>query len=134
MLRFFLKLADPPLVICDHNTETARLLHRNRHNRNRYISIIRFMEVQHDFIIHLINMVTGKNQYIFRIVVFHILKILVNRICRTGVPFAVRTLLIRRQYRHTSVIAIQIPRDADPDMCIQPQRLILCQDSDCINS
>jgi NDP-sugar pyrophosphorylase family protein len=53
----------------------------------------------------------------------HIFQILIDRICSTCIPFTVATLLIGRQYGHTSDIAIQIPGNTDPDMGIQSERL-----------
>ena len=79
-------------------------------------------------------MVTGKNQDIFRMVGFHKFHILIDRVRRAGVPLAVRTLLIRRQDRYAAVSAVQIPRNTDSDMGIQPQGTILCQDTDRINA
>ena len=127
MFRFLFKLGDTMVLICDHDTETACLLNGNRHYRNGNLCIVGLMEVQHDFIIHLINMISGKDQNIFGIVALHIFQVLIDRICSTCIPFTVATLLIGRQYGHTSDIAIQIPGNTDPDMGIQSERLILCQ-------
>ena len=79
-------------------------------------------------------MVAGKNQHIFRVKALHIFDILIDRVCCTGVPFAVFIFFIRRQNSNTSDIPVQIPRNTDPNMRIQPQRLILCQYTDCINT
>ena len=59
MLRFLLKLRNASYVICYHDTKTACFLNRYRHTGNRHIRFIRFMEIKHYFIIHLIDMVTG---------------------------------------------------------------------------
>ena len=118
MLRLLLKLRDAVVVICDHDTETAGLLNRNLHGRDRHIRIVRLVVLQHHLIVHLVNMISGQNQDIFRIVVLHIFKILINRIRRTCVPVASLALLIRRKHGYASDIAIQIPRDTDTDMRI----------------
>ena len=120
------KLGDTMVLICDHDTETACLLNGNRHYRNGNLCIVGLMEVQHNFIIHLINMISGKDQNIFGIVALHIFQVLIDRICSTCIPFTVATLLIGRQYGHTSNIAIQIPGNTDPDMTLDvrtPRRL-----------
>ena len=92
------------------------------------------MEVQHHLIIHLINMISGKNQNVVRIVLLHIVHILENGICSSCIPLTVRTLFVWRQYRHSSFIFIQIPRDSNSNMCVQTQWLILCQYTDRINT
>ena len=52
----------------------------------------------------------------------------------TCVPLCLAHLLIRRQNGYASDISVQIPRNTDPDVGIQPQGLILCQHTYCINS
>ena len=81
------------------------------------------MEVQHDFIVHFVNMISGKDQHILRIVALHILQILIDRIRCTGIPFAVGTLFIWRKYGNSSDITIQIPGNTDSDMGIQSEGL-----------
>ena len=115
------------ILICDHDTETACLLHGNRHYRNGNFRVVGLMEVQHDFVVHFINMISGKDQHILRIVALHILQILIDRIRSTGIPFAVGTLFIWRKYGNSSDITIQIPGNTDSDMGIQSEGLVLCQ-------
>jgi len=53
------KFHDTVGLICYHDTKTACFLNRYRHTGNRHIRFIRFMEIKHYFIIHLIDMVAG---------------------------------------------------------------------------
>ena len=92
------------------------------------------MIIQHHFIIHFINMISGKDQNIFRIITFHIAQILINGIRCTCIPLTACTLLIWRKYRNTALISIQIPRNTNSDMRIQTQRLILCQYTNCVDT
>ena len=133
-LWFLLKLRHTPCLICNHDPEAACFFYWNRHTGNRYICLICLVIIQHDFVIHFINMISRENQYIIRIVLLHIIQILKNRIGRSGIPFAVGTLFIRRKYGHTALVSVQIPRNTNADMGIQPQWLILCQNTDCIDS
>ena len=87
------------------------------------------MVFQHYLVVHLVDVVAGQNQHILWIVRFHVFQILVDRVRRTGVPIASFAPLIRRKYRHTTYVAVQIPRNTDSNMCIQPQRLILGQNA-----
>lgn len=78
-------------------------------------------------------MISGKDQNIFRIITFHIAQILINGIGCTGIPFTVIASLIRWKYGHSTIVPIEIPRNADADMCIQPEWLILRQHTNRIN-
>ena len=72
-------------------------------------------------------MITGQNKHIIGVVALHIREILIDRVRSPRVPVRMRDLLIRRQYRDSSHILIEVPRDSDPDVRIQPQRHILRQ-------
>ena len=134
MFRFLLKLSNTVTLISDHNTKTAGFLDRNRHTCNGNICLVRLVEIQHHFVIHLINMVTGKDQYVVWIILLHISQILINRIGSSCIPFTACTLLIWRKDCNTTFIAVQIPRNTNPNMCIQAERLVLCQHTHRINS
>ena len=134
LLRFLLEFPHTSLLIRHHNPESACFFHRNRHTCNRNIRFICLMEIQHYLIVHLIDVIPGKDQHIIRIVLFHVIKILEDCIRCSGIPFTVVTPLIRRKHSHTAFISIQIPRDSNSDMCVQTQWLILSQNSHCINA
>ena len=121
MLRLLLKFTDLAVRIRHDDPEPTGFLDRNRHRRDRDIRFICFMEIKHYLVIHLINMISRQDQ--------HIIQILIDRIRRSGVPFAVGAFLVRRKNRNTSHIPVQIPRDPDSDMRIQTQWLILCQNA-----
>ena len=129
MLRLLLKFTDLAVRIRHDDPEPTGFLDRNRHRRDRDIRFICFMEIKHYLVIHLINMISRQDQHIIRIILFHIIQILIDRIRRSGVPFAVGAFLVRRKNRNTSHIPVQIPRDPDSDMRIQTQWLILCQNA-----
>ena len=118
LCRFLLELTNTVLLIGHYDTKTACLLHRHRHNCDGNIRIVLLMEIKHHFIVHLIDMVSGQDQYIFRIVTVYVFHILINSIRCTGIPFTSATFLIWLQNRNTTVITIQIPRNTNTDMRI----------------
>ena len=61
-------------------------------------------------------MISGQNNYILRMVTFHIIQILKNRICSPCIPFAVIAFFVRRQNSDAPVIPVKIPWDANADM------------------
>ena len=133
--RLFLKFVNLIAVLGIHNAEAVCFLHRHLHNGNRCRCIVRLMEGKHLGIIHFINVVTGKNQHIFRIIAVDKVNILINGVCRPVEPFAgIPCFHMRCKNRHTAVFLIQIPWNPNPDMLIQTQRLILCQHADGIHT
>ena len=134
MLRFFFKFGNSSVSVCDHDTKTACFFDRYRHTCDGHICMVCFVIVKHHLVIHFVNVVAGKNQNIFRIVCFHISHVLVNCICSSCIPFAVCTFFVWRQNGYAAFVFIEIPRNTDSDMGIQPQRLILGQYAYRINS
>ena len=72
MFRFLLKFQDPVRLVRNTNPKSACLFNRNRNRRHRNVCVVGFMKVQHYLIIHLVDVVTAKDQNIVRIVIFHI--------------------------------------------------------------
>ena len=134
LLRLLFELFDPAFAVCHNDSESARFLDRHRHRGDRDIRFVCLVKIEHDLVIHLINMIPRKNQHIIRIICLHVVQVLVNCICRPCVPLAVRALLVGRQNRYPSNISVQIPRDTDPDMRIKTQRLILRQHAHSVDS
>ena len=77
------------------------------------------MIFQHNLVIHLVNVVAGQDQNIFRIILLHILHVLVNGIGRSGVPVAAFTLLVWREHCDSAYVSVKVPRNPDPDVGIQ---------------
>ena len=134
MLRFLLKFLNLLVLICDNNAKTTSLFHWNRNRCKCYICLVCLVEIKHHLIIHFVNMVAAQNQHIVRVIIFHISQILIYSIRCTCIPLTAGTLLIWRQNRNSTYITIQIPRNTNANVCIQAQRLILCQHADGIYS
>ena len=124
--RLLLKFQDPAPFLRYHDSKTAGLLHRHRHGGYCDIRLICLVEIQHKLIIHLINMVSGEDQYKFWMIVLYIFQILINGIGSSRIPFAVPDLFIWRKNGYAADVAVQIPWDTDADMRIQPEGLVLC--------
>ena len=119
--RLLNKLGDTVcLAVSVHNTETAGFLKRNLDNGDGSIGLSLFMEGKHLVIIHFINVVTGKYQKIFRIILIYKINVLGNRVgcsaiyVESGVCF-----LTRRKYIYTAVLGIQSPTSAGCNITVQ---------------
>ena len=85
------------------------------------------MKIEHHLVIHLVDVVSGENQDVIRMIRVDVLDVLVDCIGRAGIPVTAFCTLIGREQRHAADRAIQIPRDTDSDMCIETERLVLGQ-------
>jgi len=117
--RLLLKLGDTVILIGDHDTEAACLFDRNRHTCDGDICVVCFVIFQHNLIIHLIDVVAGKDQNVVRIVAFHVLQVLINGVRGTGIPVTALAPLVRRKNGNSSDITVQIPRNANSDVTVQ---------------
>ena len=106
LLRFLLEFLHTSCLVSHHDAETACFLHRDRHTCNCDIRFVCLVEIQHDLIVHLVDVVAGKNQHIIRIILLHVIEVLENGIGRTGIPFTAIALLIRRKYGYTADITV----------------------------
>ena len=132
--RFLLKFDDAVFLIGIHDTEAAGLLHRYRQDGDRRIRIAGDMVRKHLGIIHLVNMVTGENQYILRIMGVDKIDVLRDRICRTAVDIKCRAIFFtRREHIDTAVAGIQSPALSGSRIRVQDDRLILRQHTDNID-
>ena len=134
MNRLFLKCIDALIIIGYDDTKSAGLLDRHRHCCYGHICIVFLVEIKHHLIVHLVNMVSRQYQHIVRVVTVYIPHILVDCIGCTCVPLAVAALLIRRQYCHSSVIPVEVPRNTYSDVAVKSEWLILCKYPHCINA
>src|SRR6266446_4025988 len=87
------------------------------------------MEVQQFAVIHLVNMIPAKDQYILRILPFDCVDVLINGIGRSLIPLLRRTKLRRnREDEFTTVIREDIP--AQTDVAIERIGFVLGEDTD----
>ena len=56
--RLLLKLGDSLVFIGNYDSETTCFFDRNRHCRDRHICMILLVKIQHDLVIHLVNMIS----------------------------------------------------------------------------
>ena len=70
MLRFFFEFCNHIVRIRIHNAEPAGFLRTNLYDRNGSIRPAADMMLEHEAIIHFIDVVARQDQYIIRIVLF----------------------------------------------------------------
>ena len=92
------------------------------------------MEAEKIAVILLTDLIARKDDHILGIIAFNKGYILINCIGCTLVPVRSGGFLIGRKHMNSAVKAIQIPGLSISDIFIQYQRLILGQDTYCVNS
>ena len=102
VLRLLFKLYDIACLIRIHDPEAARFLDRHRTDRDRRVRSLINVRLQHLVIVHLIDVVAGQDQKIFRIILVNKINILGNRISSAAVDIQSRIrFLPGRQDKHT---------------------------------
>ena len=135
MLRLFLEFYNTSGFICVHDTKTAGLLHRDLNNCDGCVSIGFLMSCQHFVIVHFVNMISGKNQNIFRIKFIDEIDILGNRICGSTIYIQIFvSLFTGRKNIDTTVFGIQTPTSAGCNIAVQLNGFILCKHTYYINT
>ena len=97
MLWFFFKFKYLIIIICYNHTKSVSLFHRHWYCSYRDICFLLLVEIKHNFIIHLVNMVSTKNKNIFRIIIINIFQILEYRIGSTCIPLTTAAFLVWRK-------------------------------------
>ena len=92
------------------------------------------MEAEKIAVILLTDLIARKDDHILGIIAFNKGYILINCIGCTLVPVLAGGFLIGRKHMNSAVKAVQIPGLSISDIFIQYQRLILGQDTYCVNS
>ena len=93
------------------------------------------MEAEKIAVILLTDLIARKDDHILGIIAFNKGYILINCIgCKFLVPVRAGGFLIGRKHMNSAVKAVQIPGLSISDIFIQYQRLILGQDTYCVNS
>ena len=88
------------------------------------------MCLEHCSVIHLVDVVTGENNEIFRVVVVDKAHVLIDCVCSSLVPGRTACRLIRRKDIRAGVITVEVPRMSVSDISIESERLILCENAD----
>lgn len=119
--------------VCAHDTEARSLLPRNLQNGDGRVSLVLLVEVHHLGVVHLVDVVAGQDNDIFRVVAVDEAYVLVDRVCCAGVPRLACRGFIGRQYMHAAVGAVESPGLTIAYVFIQHQRLILRQHAYCVD-
>ena len=88
MFGFFLEFLDAMLLIGIDDTKAMGIFPGDVHHRNGQIGLLLFVKGQHFRIIHLIDVIAGKDQDVFGIKAVNKIEILINGIGGAGVPAA----------------------------------------------
>ena len=133
LLRLFLEADDPAVAIdLDHSKMTA-LCRVHQDGRHRHIGARLVMLLQHEPVIHLVDVIAGKNHHVLGLLRADGINILLNRIGRPHIPVFAYPLH-RGQYLDelTDLTPENIPTLAD--VAVQRERLVLRQDVNAVQA
>ncbi|MNN18990.1 hypothetical protein D3C81_1322150 [compost metagenome] len=109
MLRLLLKFINAEILIRVQNAKAACFFERDVNDRDRTISVLLFVIVKHGVIVHFINVVSGKDQNMFWVILFNELQISENCISRSPIPAAAILTFVRRKNEDPSIFSLHIP-------------------------
>ena len=128
MFRFLFEFYDTACFVSVHDTETACLFHWNFNNCDSSVCFCLFVSCEHLVIVHLVNMVTGKNENIFRIKFVDKVNVLGNCICSSTIYIQILiSFLTWRKNVNTALFGIETPTAAGCYIAVQLDRFILCK-------
>ena len=79
-------------------------------------------------------MVARQDEHVLGVVAFNEVDVLVNGVGSALVPVGTSGRLIRRQHMYAAVQAVQVPWLSVADVLVEQQRLVLRQDTDCVDA
>ena len=88
------------------------------------------MGLEHAVVVHLVDVVAGQHQHVFRVKLLDEREVLEDRVRGALVPLAGIGGGVGRQHVHAAVAQVQIPGLAGADVAVQLQRTVLGQHAD----
>ena len=134
LLRLFGKARDAHVLIDGHDAEAAGLLPRHGLDRNGEIRAHELVEVEHQVVVHLVEMVAGEDDDVLRVVPVEKIDVVVNGVGGALVPFAAGLRGVRREDVHAAPGRVKIPRRARAEIPVEQRRLVLDQHADGIDA
>ena len=135
LLGLLLKLVDKAVLPQVHDAETSGLLHEDLKHGDGAGGALLGVLPQHVGIVHLINVVAGEDQYVFRVIGLDKADVLVNGVGSAGEPGALFAgALVGRQDVNAAVGHVHIPGLAAADVAVELQRAVLGQNAHGVNA
>ena len=109
-----------PFFVRIHDAETACFFERHLNYGDRCVGVLCLMLGKHLGIVHLVDMVAGKDKEVFRRVGINKVDILGNRVCCSAVNIQIGvSLLTGRKYIDTAVFCVQTPAASGCNVTVQ---------------
>jgi hypothetical protein len=94
---FLKEFGDPIFLVHMHDTKRRGLHPWDGQTSDRHVSRLIHVLAQHDFVVHLVDMIAGQNQHVIHIITVNDINVLRHRIRCSQVPLHFRHPLRRRQ-------------------------------------
>ena len=125
--RLFLKAQHFSALGHFHHPESRNFIGRNRQRCQRHLRIGVPVVRQHPAIVHLVDVIAGKNDYMLRLLAADRVNILIHSVGRPHVPVGSGPLHGRHQLEKLAQLLGHNSRPAFADVPVQAQRLVLRQ-------
>ena len=128
LLGLLLEGLDDAVGVGVHDAEAMGLRPGHLQHRDGGRRLLFAVEVQHLGVVHLIDMVTGEDEHIVRVVLVHELPVLPDGVGGAAVPVAVLALgHVGGQHEDAAVVAVEIPVLAGAQIRVEGQGAVLGQ-------
>ena len=126
VLGLLLELIDVVVLVHIHNSEAGSLLHGDLQHRDGAGGVGLLVAAEQLGVVHLVDVVAGQDEYIFRVIGLQEVDVLVDGVGRAFVPGALFSLPhVGGQDVDAAVGPVQVPGLAVADVGIQLQRPVL---------
>ena len=131
MCGLLFEVDDLVVLIGDHDAETGCFFHGDGHDCDGSGSACLLVAVEHLVVVHLVDVVTGEDKQIFRIIRIDEIDVLCD--CVSGAAIDIQScvcFLTGSQNEYAAVFGIKAPEASLCDIAVQQYGFILGQDTD----
>ena len=129
LLRFLGETHDAPSLVHADHAEGVRLRRRHLDRAHGHVGAVLHVVRDHRAVVHLVDVIAGKDEHVRRVVVTDDVEVLVHRVGGAGVPRGFDALLRRQQLHELAELATQ-EAPALLDVLDQRMRLVLGEHAD----
>ena len=118
------------MLVGAQNSEAGRLLHRHPEHRHGAGGARLLVRLQHLGVVHLVDVVAGKDGDVFRVVALDEFEVLIYGVGGSPVPVAAAATLVGREHEGAASGAVEVPGLTAADVFRELEGLVLGENTD----